>query len=222
MARDVAPGLAHERALWRSGFEVVAGLDEVGRGAWAGPLTVGAVVLPRDRRVNGIRDSKQLSEARREELFDRIVEWCEASAVGYASPAECDELGMSDAMRLAARRALDGLGVAVDRVLVDGPWDFVGDGRAVNVVRGDATCRSIATASILAKVRRDRIMRADAECYPGFDFERNKGYPSPRHRMALAGYGTTAIHRRSWSFVDQLPWAVPSSERDRQLSLLAV
>jgi ribonuclease HII len=75
VARDVAPGLAHERALWRSGFEVVAGLDEVGRGAWAGPLTVGAVVLPRDRRVNGIRDSKQLSEARREELFDRIVEW---------------------------------------------------------------------------------------------------------------------------------------------------
>jgi len=141
VVRNSVPGLDHERALWRAGYEVVAGLDEVGRGAWAGPLTVGAVVLPRGRRVNGVRDSKQLSEARREELFDRIVDWCEASAVGHASPAECDELGMSDAMRLAAKRALDGLGVAVDRVLVDGPWDFVGDGRAVNVVRGDATCR---------------------------------------------------------------------------------
>jgi len=202
-----APGLEHERRLWADGHQVVAGLDEVGRGAWAGPLSVGAVVLPRDRRINGIRDSKRLAEPRREELHDRIVDWCVAVSVGHVAPAECDELGMSAAMRLAARRALDGLGLQVDRVLVDGPWDFVGDGRAVNVVRGDSTCRSIATASILAKVRRDRIMRADAESYPPFDFDRNKGYPSPRHRLALAGYGPTAIHRRSWSFMDQLPWS---------------
>ena len=107
-----APGLSRERALWEAGHEVVVGIDEVGRGAWAGPLTIGAVVLPRDRRVNKVRDSKQLTEREREALFDRITDWCVAWSVGHASERECDELGVSDAQRLAARRAIDGLGVA--------------------------------------------------------------------------------------------------------------
>jgi ribonuclease HII len=185
---------------------VVVGLDEVGRGSWAGPLTVGAAVLPRDRRLNRIRDSKQLTETERERLFDRIGQWCMAWAVGHASPAECDELGMTAAQRLAARRALDQLPVRADRLLIDGRWDFVGDRPRTLIVKGDASCLSIAAASILAKVTRDRIMRAEAEHFPHYGFEENKGYPSPMHRATLAALGPCVIHRRSWVFMESLPW----------------
>jgi ribonuclease HII len=202
------PSLTRERALWAEGHDVVVGVDEVGRGAWAGPLTIGAAVLPRDRRVYKVRDSKLLTEREREALFDRITGWCAAWAVGHASQEECDSLGMSAAQRLAARRAIEGLGVVPDRVLIDGNWDFVGGGRTERIVKGDAVCLSIAAASILAKVSRDRIMRAEAEHFPGYDFERNKGYPCPRHKAALAWWGPTSIHRRSWVFMDHLPWPV--------------
>lgn len=200
------PGLGVERDLWDAGHRLVVGLDEVGRGSWAGPLTIGAAVLPAGRRVNKIRDSKALSEREREALFDRIGGWCVAWSVGHASQTECDDLGMSAAQRLAARRALDGLGLVPDQVLLDGNWDFVGGGNIHKIVRGDATCLSIAAASILAKVSRDRIMRAEAEHHPGYDFDSNKGYPCPRHKMALRGMGPTAIHRRTWAFMDDLPW----------------
>lgn len=201
-----APGLANERALWEAGHRVVVGVDEVGRGAWAGPLTIGAAVLPQDRRVNKVRDSKQLTEREREALFDRIAGWCDAWAVGHASPQECDELGMSEAQRLAARRAIEGLGVAPDRVLIDGKWDFVGGGITKMIVKGDATCLSISAASILAKVTRDRMMRLEDESFPAYDFAWNKGYPCPRHKQALRGVGPSAIHRRSWAFMDDIPW----------------
>jgi ribonuclease HII len=217
--RRRGPTLSVEKELWAAGDRVVVGMDEVGRGAWAGPLSIGAVVLPPDRRVNGVRDSKQLTEARREALFERIGEWCQAWAVGHASHEECDELGMSDAQRLAARRALDALGVEPDRVLIDGTWDFVGGGRTRTIVKGDATCLSIAAASILAKVTRDRIMRAGSDSYPGYDFDRNKGYPCPRHKLALKGYGPTAIHRRTWAFMDGTPWDVRRPTRGEQPAL---
>jgi ribonuclease HII len=202
--KGTSPGLALERRLWESGREIVVGMDEVGRGAWAGPLTVAAAVLPADRRVYKVRDSKMLTEAEREALFDRVAGWCRAWAVGHASAAECDELGMSAAQRLAARRALDGLGVEPDAVLVDGSWDFVGG--ASGIVGGDATCLSIAAASILAKVTRDRIMRAEAEHFPAYWFESNKGYPGPRHRAALQWLGPCTLHRRTWAFMDALVW----------------
>jgi ribonuclease HII len=201
-----SPSLAVERELWAAGHEMVVGIDEVGRGAWAGPLTIGAAVVPRDRRVYKIRDSKMLTESEREALFDRVAAWCVAWSVGHASHEECDELGMSAAQRLAARRAIDGLGRAPDQVLVDGNWDFIGGGNTRKIVKGDATCLSIAAASILAKVTRDRIMRAQAHEFPAYDFDRNKGYPCPRHKVALAGYGPTSIHRRSWVFMDHMPW----------------
>ena len=207
-----SPRLDVERELWDAGCDTVVGMDEVGRGAWAGPLTVAAAVLPRDRRVYGVRDSKQLTEARREQLFDRLVGWCVAVGIGHAAHVECDELGMSEAQRLAARRALEGLGVEPDAVLIDGSWDFVGGGRTRTIVRGDATCLSIATASVLAKVTRDRMMRREAENYPAFCFDTNKGYPCPRHKTALRGYGPTAIHRRSWAFMDNLPWTAQRLE----------
>ncbi|MEM9135551.1 MAG: ribonuclease HII [Actinomycetota bacterium] len=201
-----APGLSNEQALWDAGHDVVVGVDEVGRGAWAGPLSIGAVVVPRDRRIYKLRDSKQLTEAEREALFDRVAEWCQAWSVGHVSHDECDELGMSAAQKLAARRAIAGLGVTPDAVLLDGKWDFVGHPVTRKLVKGDATCLSIAAASILAKVTRDRLMRADAETYPGFDFALNKGYPCPRHKLALQAYGPTAIHRRSWVFMESIPW----------------
>ena len=121
-----APGLAAEREMWDAGCRAVVGIDEVGRGSWAGPLMIGAAVLPSDRRVYKVRDSKMLTEREREALFDRITEWCVAWAVGWATQSECDEMGMSDAQRLAARRAIEGLGVQPDGVLLDGNWDFVG------------------------------------------------------------------------------------------------
>ena len=200
------PSLEVERQCWAAGESVVVGVDEVGRGSWAGPLSVGAAVLPTDRRVYKVRDSKLLSEAEREALFDRIADWCVSWCVGHASQEECDELGMSAAQKLAARRAVDGLNVEPDRVLLDGNWDFVGGGRTTRIVKGDATCLSISAASILAKVTRDRIMRAEAPAFPGYDFEFNKGYPCPRHKAALQWQGPTTIHRRSWAFMDHIPW----------------
>lgn len=202
--KRAVPGLSVERELWDTATTVVVGVDEVGRGAWAGPLTVGAAVVPQDRRVYKIRDSKMLTELEREALFERVADWCRAWAVGHASPEECDELGMSDAQRLAARRALDSLGLVPDHVLVDGNWDFVGGGR--RIVGGDRTSLSIASASILAKVSRDRIMRETAPQFPAYNFDANKGYPCPTHKAALQALGPSAIHRRSWVFMDHLMW----------------
>ena len=198
-----------ERALWADGYDVVVGVDEVGRGAWAGPIMVGAAVLPRTRRVNGVRDSKMLREFDRERLFDRVARWCVAWAVGAASQEECDRVGMAQAQRLAASRAIEGLGVRADHVLVDGNWDFVGHPSTTRIVKGDATCLSISAASILAKVTRDRLMRAESDHYPAYEFDSNKGYPCPRHKMALHAYGPSAIHRRTWVFMDSLVWGAP-------------
>ncbi|MEO6989456.1 MAG: ribonuclease HII [Aquihabitans sp.] len=204
--KRASPGLAAERELWSEGHEIVVGIDEVGRGAWAGPLTIGAVVLPQDRRINKVRDSKMLTGREREALFRRLTEWCTFWAIGHASAQECDELGMSDAQRLAARRAIDGLGVSPDHILIDGKWDFIGGGNTKMIVKGDATCLSIATASILAKVTRDRMMADEDQNFPAYDFAWNKGYPCPRHQQALRGIGPSAIHRRSWSWMDDIPW----------------
>jgi ribonuclease HII len=207
--RSKAPTRVIERELWDAGHDVVVGIDEVGRGSWAGPLMVGVAVLPRDRRVNGVRDSKMLTEAGREELFDRVAAWCDAWAVGAASHVECDELGMADAQRLAVQRALDSLGLTPDAAVVDGKWNFVGPHvRHVEMrVKADAICLSVAAASILAKVTRDRIMREQAVNYPHWHFDTNKGYPCPLHKTALQGYGPSAIHRRTWVFMDHfVPW----------------
>lgn len=208
--RTRPPSLGVEHELWSEGHEVVVGVDEVGRGAWAGSLSVGAAVLPRDRRVYKVRDSKALTERERERLFSRVAAWCLAWSVGHASQAECDEIGMADAQRLAAQRAIEGLGVVPDAIVVDGNWDFVSRAAPTatirRIVKADATCLTVSTASVLAKVTRDRMMRAESEHFPGYDFDANKGYPCPRHKAALAAWGPTSIHRRSWVFMDHLPW----------------
>lgn len=203
-----------ERELWESGSGTVAGVDEVGRGAWAGPISVGVAMIPTDRRVYKVRDSKLLTEPEREALFERIAAWCLDWAVGHASPEECDALGMSAAHRLAADRAIAGLSRPPDAVLVDGRWDFVSGVTARTIVKGDARCLSIAAASVLAKVTRDRIMRDEARHYPAYGFDSNKGYPDTRHQAALQAYGPSAIHRRSWVFMDGLIWnGVPRAAR---------
>jgi len=204
-----APTREIEKSLWATGHDVVVGIDEVGRGAWAGPLMVGAAILPRDTRVNGVRDSKLLTEAKREFLFDRIADWCVSWSVGAVSHAECDHLGMSAAQKLAASRAIAGLTVAPEVAVTDGAWDFVSPAvpKVELAVKADLRCLSVAAASILAKVVRDREMRADAAHYPHWSFDTNKGYPCPVHKAAMVGYGPSAIHRRSWVFMENYnPW----------------
>ena len=231
MARVTAPTLRHERELLEGAAQLVVGLDEVGRGAWAGPLVVGAAALGIEGTGTalpaGVRDSKQLRPAERERLFDPIAEACADWAVGCASAAECDELGMSAAQRLAAARALRALARRPDAVLLDGRWDFVSPapgapggpgadcfaGPVRAVVGGDERCMTVAAASILAKVWRDRAMMQAASIYPTYDFDRNKGYPCPRHRAALAAWGPSAIHRRTWGFMDHLPSRAPRQSR---------
>jgi ribonuclease HII len=207
ITKRIVPHRKYEQELWDSGADVVAGLDEVGRGAWAGPLVICAAVIPQGKRIQGVRDSKLLSEPQREELYTKVAPWCRAWAIGRVSQQECDTIGMSAAQKLAARRALDGLGMRVDAVLLDGSWDFVGTGNVQRLIKGDATCLSIAAASVLAKVTRDREMRAEAVHYPHWAFAENKGYPCPKHKAALAGWGPSVIHRRSWVFMEAVPWA---------------
>jgi ribonuclease HII len=217
------PDLREERDLAALGYECVAGMDEVGRGAWAGPVTVGiAVVRPNASEESlpaWLRDSKQLSEQRRQSIFHDVGQWCLAWSVGHAGPEECDAVGMTAALRLASQRALGALDAPPTALLIDGPVNLLremGDGPSVftglvrPVIKGDAKCASVAAASVLAKVVRDGIMRAESEHFPAYAFERNKGYPSPLHQRALRGYGLSAIHRRSWSYVDDLPWTVSS------------
>jgi len=200
------PGRDLERTLWAKGKDIVVGLDEVGKGAWAGPLTVGAVVIPKDRRIYKVRDSKALTAFEREAMAERITPWAVAWSVGHATAKECDEFGMSDAQRLAARRAIDGLGVTIDHALVDGKWDFVETVETTTIVKGDSKSLSIAAASIVAKVTRDRIMRGAAEPFPWYGFDSNKGYPCHRHRAALRALGPSTIHRRSWIYMTDLGW----------------
>ncbi len=216
LTKSTVPSLRLEQTMWADGAEVIVGIDEVGRGAWAGPLTVGAAVLPKTGRVNRVRDSKMLTEPEREALFDKVAAWCQAWAIGHVSHAECDSLGMAEAQRLAARRAIAGLGVTPDRVLIDGSWDFVGLGNTTRLIKGDAHCLSIATASILAKVSRDRVLRSWASSFPMYDFDKNKGYPCPRHQAALRAYGPSTVHRRSWAFVDALPFGLQRAEDDEE------
>jgi ribonuclease HII len=205
------PNLSFERACLADGGRLVCGMDEVGRGAWAGPVSVGAVVVAAEpRRILRVRDSKVLTLEEREGLYPKIVRWALGFGVGHATHEECDGLGMTAALRVAAHRALASLaeaGFEPDRIILDGNHDYLGEPERVRtVIDGDATCLSVAAASIVAKVTRDRLMAAEADCYPGYDFDSNRGYPSPRHKCALLGYGPTAIHRRSWIYMDNLPW----------------
>jgi len=203
------PTLRLERRCWSGGDGVVVGIDEVGRGAWAGPVTVAAVV-PAPEHVRGIRDSKELDRPARQQAAATVRGWARAIGIGHASHDECDALGMTAALRTAGLRALAqlaDLGYEPDRIILDGKHNYLGFGdRVTTVVKADTSVLSVAAASCVAKVTRDAMMRAEAHQYPPYDFESNVGYPAPAHQCALRAYGPSAIHRRSWIFMDGLCW----------------
>lgn len=198
--RAPVPGIRHEQRWWDDGA-VVAGVDEVGRGSWAGPVTYAAVVLPTDRRMYKLRDSKVLTPAEREHLARRLTGFAVGIGIGHADAAEIDAVGMSEAIRRAARRAVDALPVRPDVCLVDGSWDFLAGYGTTNerIVGGDGRSASIAAASIVAKVTRDRLMVSASPAHPVYAFDSNKGYPSPPHRAALREHGPCPLHRRTWA-----------------------
>ncbi|MFC7302679.1 ribonuclease HII [Streptomyces monticola] len=202
-----APTHTVERSLRATtGAKVVAGVDEVGRGAWAGPVTVCAAVTGLRRPPEGLTDSKLLTVKRRGELAELLTGWVTAHALGHSSPEEIDTLGMTAALRLAAVRALESLPVRPDAVILDGKHDYLGAPWHVRtVIKGDQSCIAVAAASVIAKVRRDAMMaELDAE-HMDFAFGANAGYPSPVHKAALEERGPTPHHRLSWSYLDALP-----------------
>jgi ribonuclease HII len=166
--------------------------------------------VPAAEHLRGIRDSKQLARPDRERAAVAVQGWAVAVGVGHASYEECDELGMTAALRAAGMRALaqlDAQGYVPDRIVLDGNYDYLGLGNRVQtVIKADASCLAVAAASCVAKVTRDALMREEAEHFPPYDFESNVGYPAPVHKAALAGYGPSAIHRRSWIFMEGLCW----------------
>jgi ribonuclease HII len=198
--RVPVPGVRAEQPHWDAGA-VVAGVDEVGCGAWAGPVTYAAVVLPSDRRMYKLRDSKVLTPPEREHLAARVAAFAVAVGVGHAGNDEIDDLGLSEARRRAAARAVDALPVRPDVLLLDGHWDFLAGYGTCNelLVRGDGRSASIAAASIVAKVTRDALLTSWDADHPRYAFASNKGYPSPEHRRALREHGPCALHRHSWA-----------------------
>jgi ribonuclease HII len=192
--------------IWyrRAGTDLVAGVDEAGRGPLAGPVVAAAVMLDPDRPVPGLADSKVLSEAKREAIYEDIVSAALAWSVGRAEVAEIDRLNILQATMLAMQRALAGLAPAAQYALVDGNRLPDLPCRAEAVVRGDSLVPAISAASIIAKVTRDREMHSMDARYPGYGFAQHKGYPSRRHIEALERLGVTAIHRRSYAPVRRL------------------
>lgn len=187
-----------ETAAYNKGFKVVCGVDEAGRGPLAGPVYAAAVILPLGLEISGLNDSKKLSEKKREELFDIINDVAISVSVGTASEKEIDEINILNATFLAMKRAVEGLEISPDYAIIDG-------NRAPNleiptetVVKGDGKVMSVAAASIIAKVSRDRFMLKMAEQYPEYQFEKHKGYGTRLHYEMIEKYGASPIHRKSF------------------------
>jgi ribonuclease HII len=196
----ITPRLAREWALWKSGARRIAGVDEVGMACLAGPVVAAAVVMrPHCRKIAGVRDSKTVPLPQRERLYGLILQRAVAVGVGAASVEEIDRLNIYWARMLAMQRAVDALGFDPAMVLVDGNRCPKWQRPSLAIVDGDAKCRSIAAASIVAKVTRDRIMAEHALDYPGYGWERNKGYGTPEHHQGLERHGLTPLHRRSFA-----------------------
>lgn len=188
------------------GVRTVAGVDEVGRGAWAGPVTVCAAITGLRRPPEGLTDSKLITPKRRARLAAVLTDWVTSYALGHASPEEIDEFGMTAALRMAAERALGALPERPDAVILDGKHNYLGGPWTVRtVIKGDQSCVAVAAASVIAKVRRDAAMAELGAEYTPFAFADNAGYPSPVHRAALEELGPTVQHRLSWSYLDAMP-----------------
>lgn len=179
-------------------YSYICGIDEAGRGPLAGPVVAGAVILPKDCDILYLNDSKQLSEKKREELYDIIMEKALATGIGYASPRRIDEINILQATYEAMRQAIGQLSVKPDLLLNDAVTIPGTDIRQIPIIKGDAKSISIAAASIIAKVTRDRLMVQYDEVFPEYGFASNKGYGAKAHLEALKKYGPTAIHRNSF------------------------
>lgn len=204
----VKPDLKFEKELWGEGFHVIAGLDEAGRGAWAGPVYAGAVVLPTDERIcdllSGVRDSKQMTPRERWRWEGCIKSASIAWSVGSASESEIDESGIVEATCLAMQRALDQLVYPPDHLLID--YISLHDCKCpqLSLPKGDCQSLSIAAASVLAKTARDAYMISLDAQYSGYGFRTNMGYGTPEHQMALKNFGVLPIHRRSFAPISAL------------------
>ncbi len=199
-----SPTLKLERKLWRSGLTFIAGIDEAGRGALAGPVAVAALVLPAGKKrikqtLHGVRDSKEMTPTQRMLWAEKIKSTALAWAVSFADAAEIDTLGIAPATRLAARRALDSLTCHPEHLLIDYIHLPEVPIPQTALIKGDARVLSIACASVLAKTTRDALMVSFDEKYPQYGFAAHKGYGTKRHRQAIEQYGACLIHRRSFA-----------------------
>ena len=190
--------LEFEKEALAKGYKSVCGVDEAGRGPLAGPVRAAAVILPEGVIIDGVNDSKKLSEKKRESLFDVIREQALSYSIAYATVDEIEEINILNATMLAMRRAIDGLDIKADYAMIDGNKIPPIDIDAECIVKGDAKSMSIACASILAKVSRDRLLYKYAEEYPMYGFDKHKGYGTKVHREAILKYGPCPYHRKSF------------------------
>lgn len=190
--------LEFEKEALAKGYKSVCGVDEAGRGSLAGPVCAAAVILPEGVIIDGVNDSKKLSEKKRESLFDVIREQALSYSIAYATVDEIEEINILNATMLAMRRAIDGLDIKADYAMIDGNKIPPIDIDAECIVKGDAKSMSIACASILAKVSRDRLLYKYAEEYPMYGFDKHKGYGTKVHREAILKYGPCPYHRKSF------------------------
>lgn len=189
----------YELDAMEKGYDVICGVDEAGRGPLAGPVCAAAVILPQEIEIEGLNDSKKLTDKKRRELYDVICEKAIAYGIAFADHKEIDEINILQATFLAMRRAVERLSVKPQLALVDGNRDPLLEGIEVKtIVKGDNLSASIAAASILAKVTRDRYMEEQAEIYPQYGFSVHKGYGTKAHYAALTQYGACPIHRLSF------------------------
>lgn len=192
------PSSKYENQLRRHGYTFIAGLDEAGRGSWAGPLVAGAVILHPRKKVDGICDSKLLAPEKRKKIFLKLTKKCLTWSVGLVSPEEIDELGIIPANRLAFERAVKKLDIRPDYLLVDGLRNFNSNIHHEFIVQGDRKILSIAAASIIAKVIRDQILTSLHKIYPEYNFHEHKGYGTKEHLARLQEHGFSEIHRLSF------------------------
>lgn len=188
----------YEREYLEKGCKLVCGVDEAGRGPLAGPVFAAAVILPQELQIDGLDDSKKLSEKKREALFDIICEKAIAFGIASSDEKEIDDINILNASLLAMKRAVSKLSVSPDVILVDGNKTFETDIHIKSLVKGDSLSANIAAASILAKVSRDRFMLKLAECYPEYRFEKHKGYPTKLHYEMVEAYGISDVHRKTF------------------------
>ncbi|MBQ9757941.1 MAG: ribonuclease HII [Clostridia bacterium] len=187
-----------ENSLYAKGFKNIAGVDEAGRGPLAGPVCAAAVILPTDLVIDGINDSKKLSEKKRELLFEEIISSAVAYDIQFVEPDVIDEINIRKATALAMHRAVENLKVKADFVIIDGNDNYPYDIPFEYIVKGDAKSQAIAAASILAKVSRDRLMTKLHEEYPEYGFAKHKGYGTKAHCEAIQKYGVSSVHRKSF------------------------